>query len=54
MRLEFITGKYPCVLISHPFRPLETDLGVIISSFRVRIVPSRGSIRGLISSIGGG
>ena len=57
-----LTDNYLWVLVSlwfglgiiHPFYPLETDLRVIVSSFRVRIVPFRGGIRGLICSIGGG
>lgn len=38
--------------IEHTFELLQADLGVGISRFRARIMPSRGGIRGPVASMG--
>jgi hypothetical protein len=40
--------------IKYTLKPLQADLGVGISRFGARIVPSRGGERGPVASMGGG
>ena len=59
---EAVTNQYPWFLVSlsfslgikHMLEPLQADLGVGISRFRARIVPSRGGECGLVASMGSG
>ena len=62
MRPEAVTNKDPGFLIrmwfslgiKHTFDPLQADLGVSISRFGERIMPSRGGICGPVASMGCG
>ena len=62
MRPEAVKNQHPWLLVSlssslgikYTLKPLQADLGVGISRFGARIVPSRGGERGLVASMGSG
>ena len=50
----FLVSPFFGLGIKHTLEPLQADLGVGISRFGARIVPSRGGKRGPVASMGGG
>jgi len=60
VRPEAVAYQHPWFTISpffglgikHTLEPLQADLGVGISSFGARIMPSRGGVRGPVGSMG--
>ena len=60
MRPKAVTNQHPWLLVSlsssleikHTLEPLQANLGVGVSRFGARIMPSRGGVRGPVASVG--
>ena len=50
----FVIGLFSGLWIEHTFDPLQAELGVSVSRFGERIMPTRGGICGPVASVGCG